>query len=74
MSKIALEPEIVFKSGKPNAVILDIKEYEKLLEAVDAKEDRIEIFDARIKRIIKESNADVKVGRTRPASLLLSKR
>lgn len=72
MSKIILEPEIVFKSGKPNAVILDIREYERLLEAVDAREDRLELLNSRVKRIIKESNADVRAGRTRPASLLLS--
>jgi len=72
MSRAILEPEIVFKGGKPNAVILGIKEYEKLIEAVDAKEDGLELLDKRVKRIIKESNADFKIGKTKPASLLLA--
>jgi hypothetical protein len=32
-------PEIVFREGKPTAVILDINEYQKLLERLEDVED-----------------------------------
>lgn len=44
---------------------------EKLLEIADENEDRLEIIDKRVIRIIQESNVDVTVGRTQSASLLL---
>jgi PHD/YefM family antitoxin component YafN of YafNO toxin-antitoxin module len=33
------EPEIVFRGGKPAAVIIDIDEYQKMLERLDDAED-----------------------------------
>lgn len=33
------KPELVFKEGKPVSVILDIKQYEKLLERAEDIED-----------------------------------
>ena len=33
------EPEVIYRNGKPAAVILDIKEYEELLERLEDTED-----------------------------------
>jgi len=33
------DPDIIVKNGKPQAVILDIKEYEKLLESAEESND-----------------------------------
>jgi len=33
------EPEIIFREGKPAAVILDIDEYQELLERLEDAED-----------------------------------
>lgn len=43
MNTIATKEKILFKDGKPNAVILDISRYEKLLEAAEEKEDLAEL-------------------------------
>jgi len=39
MGKKRNGPDIVFKDGKPSAVILDIKEYEQMLERLEDAED-----------------------------------
>lgn len=40
MSKLArTKPQLVMKNGKPNAVIIDIKDYRKMLERLEDKED-----------------------------------
>lgn len=35
--------QVVMKNGKPNAVIIDIKDYQELLELLEDKEDIIAI-------------------------------
>jgi PHD/YefM family antitoxin component YafN of YafNO toxin-antitoxin module len=37
---ILVEPEIVMKNGRPKAVILDIREYRRLLELAEDAYDR----------------------------------
>lgn len=40
MTKILkTKPQLVMKDGKPNAIIIDIKDYRKLLERLEDKED-----------------------------------
>jgi prevent-host-death family protein len=40
MSKILKSrPQVVIKNGRPNAVIIDIKDYQNLLERLEDKED-----------------------------------
>jgi prevent-host-death family protein len=40
MSKLVrTKPQLVMKNGKPNAVIIDIKDYRKMLERLEDKED-----------------------------------
>ena len=40
MSKLVrTKPQLVMKNGKPNAVIIDIKDYKKMLERLEDKED-----------------------------------
>jgi PHD/YefM family antitoxin component YafN of YafNO toxin-antitoxin module len=34
------QPEIIFRGGKPAAVILDIKRYQEMIEQLDDVEDR----------------------------------
>lgn len=43
MSPIATKPQIIIKNGRPNAVVLNIKDYERLLEALEAKNDLAEL-------------------------------
>ncbi|MBI2624512.1 type II toxin-antitoxin system Phd/YefM family antitoxin [Candidatus Parcubacteria bacterium] len=43
MSVITSRPQVVLRNGKPQAVVLDIKEYERLLEAAEEKEDFAEL-------------------------------
>ena len=52
MSRVVVKTKIILKNGKPSAVILDIKKYETLLEAV---EDRKEIEELRHLKKIKTS-------------------
>ncbi|MFH0982277.1 MAG: type II toxin-antitoxin system Phd/YefM family antitoxin [Planctomycetota bacterium] len=40
MGSVCRKPELVLRDGKPAAVILDIREYEKLLERVEDVYDR----------------------------------
>lgn len=42
-------PEIIIKDGKPSGVILDIKEYRKLLERLEDVEDLKELEEIRKK-------------------------
>jgi len=39
MSLLAAKPEVIIKNGKPRAVVLNIKEYERLLDAAEEKMD-----------------------------------
>ena len=40
MSKILkTKPQVVMKNGKPSAVIIDIKDYQELLQRLEDKED-----------------------------------
>jgi len=40
MSKLVrTKPQLVMKNGRPNAVIIDIKDYRKMLERLEDKED-----------------------------------
>jgi prevent-host-death family protein len=40
MSKILkTKPQVIMKNGRPNAVIIDIKDYKQLLERLEDKED-----------------------------------
>jgi prevent-host-death family protein len=40
MSKIVkTKPQLIMKNGKANAVIIDIKDYKKMLERLEDKED-----------------------------------
>jgi PHD/YefM family antitoxin component YafN of YafNO toxin-antitoxin module len=43
------KPEIVLRNGKPSAVILDIDDYEDLLERLEQKED-LKVLSAARKR------------------------
>lgn len=43
MNTVATKEKILFKDGKPNAVILDIGRYEELLEIAEEKEDLAEL-------------------------------
>lgn len=48
MAIIEIKPQIIIRNGKPQAVILDIKRYQRLLEAAEEKQDLAELF--RVKR------------------------
>jgi prevent-host-death family protein len=40
MSKVVrIKPQLIMKNGKPNAVIIDIKDYRKMLELLEDKDD-----------------------------------
>jgi len=40
MSRIVkTKPQLIMKNGKPNAVIIDIEDYRKMLERLEDKED-----------------------------------
>ena len=39
MSRIKRQPQYVVENGKPTAVILDIKQYEQMLERLEAADD-----------------------------------
>ena len=44
MSKvIKTKPQVILKNGKPNAVIIDIKDYYKMLDRLEDKEDLAEL-------------------------------
>ena len=43
MTTSTLNPKIVLKNGKLDAVVLDISDYEKLLEIAEDKEDLAEL-------------------------------
>lgn len=48
MVKVLEKSQIVVKNGRPQAIILDIKEYEKLLNLAEEKMDLAELY--RIKK------------------------
>lgn len=37
------KPQVVMKNGRPNAVLIDIKDYQKLLERLEDKDDLSEL-------------------------------
>jgi PHD/YefM family antitoxin component YafN of YafNO toxin-antitoxin module len=43
MATTITKPQIIVRNGKPRAVILDIKKYERLLEIIENKEDLAEL-------------------------------
>ena len=48
MSKLVrTKPQLVMKNGKPNAVIIDIKDYKKMLERLEDKEDLADLVKIR---------------------------
>ena len=48
MSKLLkTKPQLVMKNGKPNAVIIDIKDYQKMLERLEDKEDLADLAKMR---------------------------
>ena len=48
MSKLVrTKPQLVMKNGKPNAVIIDIKDYKKMLERLEDKEDLDDLVKTR---------------------------
>ncbi len=48
MATAVTKPKIIFRNGKPQAVILGIKRYESLLQAIENKKDLTEL--RRLKR------------------------
>ena len=48
ISKILkIKPQVVMKNGRPDAVIIDIKDYQKLLERLEDKEDLANLIKMR---------------------------
>ncbi len=44
MSKvISTKPQVILKNGKPDAVIINIKDYHKMLDRLEDKEDLAEL-------------------------------
>jgi len=44
MAKILkTKPQLVMKDGKPNAIIIDLKDYRELLERLEDKEDIVDL-------------------------------
>lgn len=37
------KPQVIMKNGKPNAVIIDIRDYQKMLERLEDKEDLVDL-------------------------------
>lgn len=48
MSRIVkTKPQVIMKNSKPNAVIIDIKDYRKMLERLEDKEDLDDLIKIR---------------------------
>jgi prevent-host-death family protein len=48
ISKILkIKPQVVMRNGRPDAVIIDIKDYQKLLERLEDKEDLADLIKMR---------------------------
>jgi len=48
ISKILkIKPQVVMRNGRPDAVIIDIKDYQKLLERLEDKEDLADLIKIR---------------------------
>jgi 3-dehydroquinate synthase class II len=64
------EQYIVDEKGSPTAVILQIKEYKKMLsvleEVEDHRETKILFQSAEFKKLVKKGLEDIKAGRTKP--------
>lgn len=43
MTTSQINPQIITRNGRPQAVILDIRRYERLLETAEEKEDLAEL-------------------------------
>jgi prevent-host-death family protein len=41
------KPQVVMKNGKPNAVIIDIRDYQNMLERLEDKEDLADLAKMR---------------------------
>ena len=44
---LKIKPQVVMKNGRPDAVIIDIKDYQKLLERLEDKEDLADLIKMR---------------------------
>ena len=70
MSPSANEQYIVDEKGKPTAVILPIKDYEKMLsileEVEDQRETKILSKSPEFKKLVKKGLEDIRVGRIKP--------
>ncbi|MFO7602065.1 MAG: hypothetical protein R6X27_19975 [Candidatus Desulfacyla sp.] len=70
MAPSVSEQYIVDEKGNPTAVILQIKEYRKMLSIMDEVEDhresRILSQSSEFKKLVKKGLDDIGAGRTRP--------
>ena len=44
---LKIKPQVIMKNGRPKAVIIDIKDYQKLLERLEDKEDLTDLVTMR---------------------------
>lgn len=44
---VKTKPQLIMKNGKPNAVIIDIEDYRKMLERLEDKEDLDDLIKIR---------------------------
>ena len=52
MSKLLkTNPQVIMKNGKPNAVIIDIRDYQDMLKRLEDKEDLAELHKMRKGRL-----------------------
>ena len=52
MSKLLkTNPQVIMKNGKPNAVIIDIRDYQEMLKRLEDKEDLAELHKMRKGRL-----------------------
>jgi PHD/YefM family antitoxin component YafN of YafNO toxin-antitoxin module len=56
------EPEIIFREGKPAAVILDIDDYQEMLERLEDADDLKILVEMRQKPLIFKKLEDLLVG------------
>ncbi len=57
---LALNPQFVFKNNKPTAVLLDIRNYEKILERLEDFQDIRELEQLRKKKLTFRPFADLR--------------
>lgn len=73
MTQVIREQYIVDEKGKPNAVILDIQEYQKMLslvqEKLDRKESKLLSQSKYFKKLVQKGLKEIEEGKTRPWKL-----